>query len=59
LCNSVSEFFIPMKLVGLTEICFNVSYSIIHTGKHLSDAFPTQYGMKQGDALLPFLFILL
>jgi len=28
----------------------------IHIGKNLSDAFPVQNGVKQGDALLPLLF---
>jgi hypothetical protein len=28
----------------------------VRTGKHLSDNFPIQNGLKQGDALLPLLF---
>jgi len=35
----------------LNEICIKV-----HTGKHLSDAFPIQNGPKQGDALSLLLF---
>jgi hypothetical protein len=31
-------------------------YSKVHTGKHLSDSFPIQNGLKQGDAVLPLLF---
>jgi hypothetical protein len=27
-----------------------------HIGKHLSDSFPIQNALKQGDALLPLLF---
>jgi hypothetical protein len=30
--------------------------SEVHIGKYLSDAFPTQNGVKQGDALLSLLF---
>jgi hypothetical protein len=28
----------------------------VHTGKRLSDSFPIQNGLKQGDALTPLLF---
>jgi hypothetical protein len=31
-------------------------YSKIHIGKHLSDSFPIQNGLKQGEALSPLLF---
>jgi hypothetical protein len=31
-------------------------YSKFHVGKFLSDTFPIQYGLKQGDALSPMLF---
>jgi hypothetical protein len=37
-------------------MCLNETYSKIHIGKHLSGAFPTQNGLKQGDALSPLLF---
>jgi hypothetical protein len=30
-------------------------YSIVHIGKYQSDMFPIQNGLKQGDALSPFL----
>jgi hypothetical protein len=30
--------------------------SKVHIGKHFSDNFPVQNGLKQGDALLPLLF---
>jgi hypothetical protein len=45
-----------MKLVRLIKVCFNETYSKVYIGKNLSDAFPIQNGMKQGDALSPFLF---
>jgi hypothetical protein len=32
------------------------TYSKVCIGKHLSDSFPIQNGLKQGDALSPLLF---
>jgi hypothetical protein len=34
----------------------NETYSEVHVGKHLSDTFPIQNGMKHGDAPLPLPF---
>jgi hypothetical protein len=31
-------------------------YNKVRIGKHLSDSFPIQNGLKQGDALSPLLF---
>jgi hypothetical protein len=45
-----------MKLVGLIKMCLNETYSKACIGKHLSDSFPIQNGLKQGDALSPLLF---
>jgi hypothetical protein len=45
-----------MKLVRLIKMCLNDTYSKVHIGKHLSDSFPIQNGLKQGDALSPLLF---
>jgi hypothetical protein len=45
-----------MKLLSLIKMCLNETYSKVHIGKHLSDNFPIQNGLKQGDALLPLLF---
>jgi hypothetical protein len=50
------EFVVPMKLVKLIEMCLNETYSKVYIGKHLSDTFPIQNGLKQGDALSPLLF---
>jgi hypothetical protein len=38
------------------KVCLNETYSKVNIGKHLSDAFPRQNGLKQGDALLLLLF---
>jgi hypothetical protein len=37
-------------------MCLNETYSKVHIGKHLSDSFPIQSGMKQEDALSPLFF---
>jgi hypothetical protein len=37
-------------------MCSNETYSKIRVSKLLSDTFPIQNGLKQGDALLPLLF---
>jgi retron-type reverse transcriptase len=37
-------------------MCLNETYSKVHVGKLLSDKFPIQNGLKQGDALSPLLF---
>jgi hypothetical protein len=45
-----------MKLVRLIKMCLNETYSKVSIGKHLSDNFLIQNGLKQGDALSPLLF---
>jgi hypothetical protein len=47
---------VPMKLVMLIKIYLNETYSNFRIGKHLSDKFPLQYSLKQGDALSPLFF---
>jgi hypothetical protein len=37
-------------------MCLDEMYSKVCIGKHLSDSFPIQKGLKQGDALSPLLF---
>jgi hypothetical protein len=56
LCSILLEFGIPKKPVRLIKMCLNETYSRVHVGKLLSDKFPIQNGLKQGDALLPLLF---
>jgi hypothetical protein len=51
LYNILVEFGIPKKLVRLIKMCLNETYSEVHIGKRLSDKFPIQNGLKQGDAL--------
>jgi hypothetical protein len=45
-----------IKLIRLTEMCLNETHSKICIGKLLSDVFPIQNCLKQGDALTPLLF---
>jgi hypothetical protein len=37
-------------------MCLNETYSKVHAGKRLSDKFPIQNGLRQGDALSPLIF---
>jgi hypothetical protein len=37
----------------LIKICLNEKYSKVCTDKHLSESFPFQNGLKEGDALSP------
>jgi hypothetical protein len=56
LYNFLLEFGIPKKLVSIIKMCSNETYSKIRVHKLLSDKFPIQNGLKQGDALSPLLF---
>jgi hypothetical protein len=56
LYNILIEFGLPMKLVRFFKMCLNETYSKVCIGKHLSDSFPIQNGLKQGEALSPMLF---
>jgi hypothetical protein len=51
LYNILIEFGVPMKLVRLIKMCLNETYSKVRINKYLSDTFPIQNGLKQGDAL--------
>jgi hypothetical protein len=52
--SSLTEFDIPVNLIMLNKMCLNETCSEVHIGKHLSDAFPLQNGLKQGNNLLSF-----
>jgi hypothetical protein len=56
LYNILRVFWVPIKLVRLISMCLCEMYSKVHTGKHFSDNFPFQNGIKQGDPLLALLF---
>jgi hypothetical protein len=56
LYDMLIEFGIPMKLVRFFRMCFNETYNKGRLGKHLSDAFPIQNCLKQGDGLSTLLF---
>jgi hypothetical protein len=40
-----------MELVWLIKMYLNETYNKVRKGKHLSDSFSIQNGLKQGDAL--------
>jgi hypothetical protein len=50
------DLWVPMKLVRLIKMCLNETYSQVHIGKHLSESFLIQNGLKQGDTLSLLLF---
>jgi hypothetical protein len=56
LYNILIEFGVPLKLLRLIKMCLNETYSKVRIGKHLSESFPFQNCLKQGDALSPLLF---
>jgi hypothetical protein len=56
LYNILIDFGVPMKLVRVIKICLNETHGIVCIGKHLSDSFPIQHGLKHGDALSQQLF---
>jgi hypothetical protein len=45
-----------MKLAGLIKMCLNKTYIKVCTRKILSDAVPTQNGLKREDDLSPLFF---
>jgi hypothetical protein len=48
---------VPTEPNLMTKVCLHETYSKICRGKQLFDNnFPTQNGLKQGDALSPLLF---
>jgi len=55
LYNILIEFGIPMRLVRLIKMCLNETYRRVRGRKQLSEMFPVENGLKQGDALSPLL----
>jgi hypothetical protein len=53
--NILTEIGTLMKLITLIIMCLNETYSKVRISENLSDAFPIQNGLKQGDALSPLL----
>jgi len=45
-----------MKLVCPIKTCLHEIYSKVRISKHMSDEFPIQNGLKQGDTSSPLLF---
>jgi sorting nexin-29 len=56
LYNILIEFGVLTKLVRSIKMCLNETYSKVRISKYLSDSFPIQNGLKQGDALSLLLF---
>jgi hypothetical protein len=52
--NILIEFCLPIN--RLIKMCLNEIYDKVHVVEHLSDTYPIQNGLKQGDALFPLLF---
>jgi hypothetical protein len=50
LYNILIEIGVPVILVRPIKMYFNETQSKVYIGKHLSDTFPIQNGLKQGDA---------
>jgi hypothetical protein len=48
--NALLDCCIPKKLFRLSKICLNKTCNKVCIGKLLSDKFPIQNGLKQGDA---------
>jgi hypothetical protein len=46
-----------MKLVRIIKMCLNETCSKVLIRKYFPDSFPIQNGLKQGDVLLPLVFI--
>ena len=53
LCNVLTLFGVPMKLVRLTQVCCSEAYSTVREGKYTSDTFAVTNDLKQEGALIP------
>jgi hypothetical protein len=55
LYSILTEIGMHMKAVRIIKLCLKETYNEVHIGKYMSDGFPIQNGLKQGDALSPLL----
>jgi hypothetical protein len=46
LYSILTEFGVPMQVVRLLKICLHETHRKVSVGKHLSDTFPIQNGVK-------------
>jgi hypothetical protein len=51
LYNIITESGVPIKLSRLFKMCLNLTHSKVRAGKHLSDNFPMQNGLKKKEML--------
>jgi hypothetical protein len=56
LYNILIEFGIPRKLDWLMQMYLSEDYTTVRIEKYRSDKLPIQNGLKEGDALSPWLF---
>jgi hypothetical protein len=56
LYHILTEYGKPMTLFRLIKMSLNGTFSNVCIGTNLTDAFPNQNGLKQGDALSPLPF---
>jgi hypothetical protein len=56
LCYVLTEVIVPVKLVKLIKICLNEASSEVWLSIYLSDTFPVQNVLKEGDTLKSFLY---
>jgi hypothetical protein len=54
--NNNEQCWVPMTTIRLIKMCLNEMNNKMCICKHLSDNFPIQNGLKQGDSLSPLLF---
>jgi hypothetical protein len=57
LYNILIAFRLLMKLVSLIKLHLNEMYNGVRIGKYLPDYFAIRTNSRQGEALLPLLFI--
>jgi hypothetical protein len=56
LYNILIEFGVPMKLVRLTKMCWNETYSKVRIGKYLSANFSVQSSRQKSPQLSYLLY---